>query len=93
MSRRKRNSTRPDQSYPGYKGTFTTKCVPIDKKTGKYGCRVFVDGRVVAQQVAPSKSKVGETLREMLRMIDKTGWQSPMAHASRHRAWRKSQKK
>lgn len=64
-------------------GGYTTKVTRLG--TGKYGCRVLLDGKVVSEQVADTREEVGGVLKEMLRMIAKCGHPSPMAKASRKR--------
>jgi len=53
---------------------------------GLYGCRVYnrnTDKPIVELRVC--KKLIGSAFRDMLRTLDKLGWDSPMAHAARHR--------
>ena len=54
-----------------------------------YGVRVFVDGVLNQEDVAPTKQSIGSVARSMLRMEDKTGNLSDFADNARHRTTRK----
>jgi hypothetical protein len=53
---------------------------------GKYGCRVLHKGEVHSEAVAKNKEDIAPVLKELLRWVDKTGGDSPMAVASRDRS-------
>lgn len=57
---------------------------------GLYGCRVYhrSDMKPICELRVP-KSQIGNAMYDMLRTLDKLGYDSKMAHASRHRgkAW------
>lgn len=50
-----------------------------------YGCRVFVNGFLNQEIQVPTRLYIGPAIREMLRMEDKCGNISQMAHKSRMR--------
>jgi hypothetical protein len=52
---------------------------------GSYGCRVLRDGNVISEGVAFKKRDISNTLRDLLRWVDKLGSTSTMASASRDR--------
>lgn len=58
-------------------------------KPGLWGIRVFVDGVKNQESVVDSRIKIGPEIRSMLRMEDKVGNLSDLAHNSRHRPGRK----
>lgn len=62
---------------------YTTKVTHLGK--GKYGCRLLKGTVVIAEKTAKSKSEISSTLKEMLRMADKCGFDSDMCSASRER--------
>ena len=64
-------------------GGWTTRVAHIGR--GRYGVQVLRDGRVHAQTVARTKADVGGMLKDLLRWVDKLGYDSPMAAASRVR--------
>ncbi len=66
----------------------TTKCTFL-KGVG-WGCRVFVNGQLNQEIVVHNKEDIGRAFREMLRMEDKCGNISDMAHNARMRPGRKS---
>jgi hypothetical protein len=55
-----------------------------------YGVRVFVNGELNQQDVAPTRSDIGRVARGLLRMEDKCGNLSDFAHEARHRVGRKT---
>lgn len=55
-----------------------------------YGVRVLVDGEVNQQMVVPSRDKIGQAARDMLRMEDKCGNLSDFADNARMRPGRKA---
>jgi len=67
----------------------TTSVKPLGR--GRYGARVFYDGRVIMQDnSARSRAEAAKNLKELLRMTDKMGYYDcPMAAASRFRFRRK----
>lgn len=54
-----------------------------------YGVRVFVNGELNQEDVAPTRSDIGQVARSLLRMEDKCGNLSDYAHEARHRVGRK----
>lgn len=61
---------------------FSTKTTRL---TGSlYGCRVFNKGKLVVELRVPKKL-ISTAFRDMFRTLDKLGYDSPMAHASRMR--------
>jgi hypothetical protein len=63
---------------------FYTKVTYLGK--GLYGCRIYrKDTNVYIVEMRVCKKLIGSAFRDMLRTLDKLGWVSPMAHASRHR--------
>lgn len=52
-----------------------------------YGIRVLLRGRVISESHVhlPTRADATRELKSMLRMVNKCGWDSPMAYASRHR--------
>lgn len=64
--------------------TLTTKVTYLGN--GLYGCRIIrlANNKPIVETRVP-KSEIGDAIHDMLRMLDKIGFDSPMAHASRHR--------
>lgn len=63
---------------------FYTKVTHLGK--GIYGCRVYKkETNLPIVEIRVCKALIGSAFRSMLRMLDKCGWVSPMAHAARHR--------
>lgn len=56
-----------------------------------YGVRVFVNGKLNQEEVAPTRLDIGRVARSMLRMEDKCGNISNYAHSARMRQGRKEQ--
>jgi hypothetical protein len=65
--------------------TLTTKVTQLGK--GVYGCRVINTNTnlPIVEARVKSKSEVSGAIKEMLRTLDKLGYNSPMASASRNR--------
>ena len=65
------------------------ECVHTTKVTriapGKWGIRIFVDGKLSQESVVQCRSEISKEIKSMLRMEDKCGNVSDMAHASRVR--------
>jgi hypothetical protein len=61
---------------------YTTKVTFLGKG---WGIRVLKQGRVIMQDFVTSKGLIGPCLKSMLRMVDKCGFNTPMATASRDR--------
>lgn len=57
--------------------------------SGKYGCRVYLNGVLNSEAVAESKSEIGFVCRRLLRMEDKCGNISNFASRARHRVGEK----
>jgi len=64
---------------------FVVKVTALGKNKGVFGVRVLRDGNVVAQGRAASKVEVRIVVKALLRWVDKAGFDSPMASASRDR--------
>ena len=81
MSRQSNRKRRSDNG-------FTTTIKPLGN--GRFGVRTLHNGKVIFQDNTPrTKAAAAKSLKEQLRMIDKCGWDSPMAYASRHREMKK----
>jgi hypothetical protein len=52
---------------------------------GTYGCRVLRNGKIHSEGKAKTRREVPGVLRELLRWVDKLGFDSEMADASRSR--------
>lgn len=50
-----------------------------------YGCRVFKNGKVHSEGKAKTRMEASKVLRDLLRWVDKLGFDSDMASASRDR--------
>lgn len=67
---------------------WTTSITPLGN--GKFGARVFRHGNLHSEDnSAETKVEAAKNLKDLLRWVDKMGFDSPMADASRHRAGRK----
>ena len=53
-------------------------------KHNLYGCRVYVNGEWIVE-VRTTKDSISKAIKDMLRTLDKLGFASNMAHASRIR--------
>lgn len=51
---------------------------------GVYGCRIWYKGELCCE-TRVEKTRISSAFKGMLRMLDKCGYESPMASASRHR--------
>lgn len=60
----------------------TTKVTRLQRNL--YGCRVFYKGKLVCETRVP-RIEVSSAVKGLLRMLDKCGYDSKMAHYSRHR--------
>lgn len=49
-----------------------------------YGCRIFYDGELVLENRSV-KTGISSAIKDGLRTLDKLGYDSNMAHSSRHR--------
>lgn len=56
---------------------------------GVYGCRVYTNGELNAENRCIGKQHIGAACRDLLRFEDKLGNYSKYAHASRMRSGRK----
>lgn len=55
-----------------------------------WGIRVFeIGGKILDETIVDCRTKIGPAIRSILRMLDKCGWDSKMAHNSRMRPGRK----
>lgn len=61
---------------------LSTKTTRITSKL--FGCRVFYKGKLVVELRVP-KDFISSAYRDMFRTLDKLGYESKMAHASRMR--------
>lgn len=67
---------------------WSTKITPLGN--GKYGARVFKEGKLISEDnTANSRLQAAINLKELLRWVDKTGYDCPMASASRDRKGKK----
>lgn len=57
---------------------------------GRYGIRVYHHDKIHSQTTADCRADVGATVAEALRWVDKCGFVSEMASASRDRQFRKA---
>jgi hypothetical protein len=64
--------------------TYTTK---VTRLNSGYGCRVFHNGILVVEAVAPSRLYIGATFRDLLRTLDKCGGDA-FTHAARMRKFK-----
>lgn len=63
---------------------WSTSITPLGN--GRYGARVFHNGRLHSENNSgKSKLEAANNLRDLLRWVDKSGYDSPMASASRDR--------
>jgi len=63
---------------------YTTSIKPLGNN--KYGARVYKDGTVIMEDnSATNKKDAARALKECLRMVDKCGYDCPMASKSRNR--------
>lgn len=63
---------------------FSTSIRPLGN--GKYGARVYRNGVVFSQDnKSKTKAEARKALKELLRWVDKMGYDCPMADASRMR--------
>lgn len=51
--------------------TLTTKATYLKNKG--YGCRIFDNGILILEGVAPNRGLIGATFRDLLRTLDKCG--------------------
>jgi hypothetical protein len=56
---------------------------------GVYGCRVYTNGELNAENRCIGKQNIGAACRDLLRFEDKLGNYSKYAHSSRMRSGRK----
>lgn len=61
---------------------ITTKTTYLGNKL--YGCRIWYKG-ILCCESRVSKGEISSAFKSMLRMLDKCGYDSKMAHSSRHR--------
>ena len=60
----------------------TTK---VTKINNRWHCRLFLNGKLHDEMSSDDRRDIGFMCREMLRWVDKMGYNCPMADASRHR--------
>jgi len=69
-------------------GRFSTSLTPLGN--GTYGVRVYRNGQVLMEKNGlESKEAAAKELKDLLRWVDKMGYDSPMASASRDRPGKK----
>lgn len=61
---------------------ITTKVTRL--KLNLYGCRVFYKGKLICE-TRVKKIEISSAFKDLLRMLDKLGYRSQMAAATRHR--------
>ena len=72
------------------KGGFSTTITPLGN--GQYGVRVLRNGVVISEDNSScDRREAALKLKELLRWVDKLGYDSPMASASRVRNYCKKQ--
>jgi hypothetical protein len=71
-----------DMSNTNKQSRYTTK---VTRLGDKYGCRVFVDGRLVVEGRCERRCDIAPTFRDLLRTIDKLGCGDSFTHAARMR--------
>lgn len=52
---------------------------------GRYGVRCTHKGKEFSAAIAETRADIGDTIGDLLRWVDKLGFDSPMANASRTR--------
>ena len=79
----------PDRASNG----FTTSVKPLGN--GKWGARVYnKNGKVIQEDnKSTTKQEAAKALKELLRWVDKLGYDCPMADASRDRTYCKPKEK
>lgn len=65
---------------------YTTKCTYLGAKLG-WGCRVFHDGELVIEAIAPERILIGPIFRDLLRTLDKGGGDK-FTYAARERKFK-----
>ena len=85
VATRRFRSTVVEKSMAQDSAGFSTKVTALGSG---YGIRVFRHGKLVCSTKVTSRLQVGPAIRDLLRWIDKSGGQSPMASASRNRGKR-----
>ena len=63
------------------KQIFDTKVTFLGK--GTWGCRILKDGTPIQEARVHSRTDIGPAFRDMLRMLDKCGWDCELARAAR----------
>lgn len=62
---------------------LTTKATRLNSTT--WGCRVLENDKPIVEVRVNDRTEIGPAFKDMLRMLDKCGVDSKMAHSSRHR--------
>ena len=62
---------------------FETKVTKI--KNRWHARLIHADGSIIDEMACDTRENIGYICYVMLRWADKMGWNSPMAHAARHR--------
>lgn len=70
-------------------GEVTHEITVTRLNSKRFGCRCWTNGFVNQEIVVEGREFIGRACREMLRMEDKCGNWSDMAHNARHRGGRK----
>lgn len=72
--------------------THDVKVTPLNKDKTLFGIRIYVNGELSQEATVEGKENIGDQIYSMLRMEDKCGNMSKMAHRSRFRKWEKVEK-
>jgi hypothetical protein len=76
-------------NYPVLQGQVKHETKVTHLKGKGWGVRVYQDGKLVDETLVDNRVAIGPAIRAMLRMLDKCGNCSDMAHNSRMRPGRK----
>lgn len=63
--------------------SITTKVTPLGR--GLIGCRVFVNDNLICEVRVKRKHEISSAIKDMLRTLDKLGYDSKMTKSSRYR--------
>jgi len=67
----------------GKQENISTKVTAL--KSGLWGCRVFYKNQLVCEQRVTSREHIGRAFKDMMRILDKLGYDSKLAHCCRFR--------
>mgnify|MGYP001593160294 CR=1 FL=1 len=68
---------------------YTTKATWLGKE---YGCRIFMNGKLIVEGRCPTKDLIGPTFRDMMRTLDKGFDWDDFTGASRERKYKEGNK-